>query len=111
MKLQEKVDKLFLDTSSNLFYCYAWRGNCISINNITKKDEILQVLAKEFTGVDYDEENRLIHFSVEDLTFPTPSITPIDEKLKTVELEAKIESIKQGEINVTNIPTACLRKS
>ena len=86
MKLQEKVDKLFLDTSSNLFYCYAWRGNCISINNITKKDEILQVLAKEFTGVDYDEENRLVHFSIEDLTFPKSNIIePIDTKPETVE--------------------------
>jgi hypothetical protein len=104
MKLQEKVDKLFLDTSPNLFYCYAWRGNCISINNITKKDEILQVLAKEFTKVDYDEENKLIHFSIEDLAHPIPTITPIDIELEAVEpetkeLEPKIEPAEEPNEN------------
>lgn len=91
MKLQEKVDKLFLDTNPNLFYCYAWRGNCISINNVTKKDEIIQVLAKEFTKLDYDKENRLIHFPIENLTPPTTDIKPIDEELKTVEPDPKEE--------------------
>jgi hypothetical protein len=94
MKLQEKVDKLFQDTNPNLFYCYAWRGNCISINNITKKDEILQVLAKEFTNVDYDEENRLIHFSIKDLIVPEPSITPTE----IVETETKKEPIETTEV-------------
>ena len=89
MKLQEKVDKLFLDTSPDLFYCYAWRGNCISINNITKKDEIIQVLTKEFAKLDYDKENRLIHFPIEDLMPPTPDITQIDIELETIETEPK----------------------